>query len=62
MKLKDYAIIAFLHFICTFIIGLIVSHFIPGANPMQYFWVALGVGVGRFFVELVKYKFKLKTK
>jgi hypothetical protein len=61
-KFKDYAIIGFLHFLCTFILALIVSYFIPGAKSIPYFWVAVGVGLGRFFLEWAKDKFNLKIK
>jgi hypothetical protein len=62
MKFKNYALVAFFYFICTFILGLMVSHFIPAAQSIRYFWIAIGVGVGRFFIEWFKDKFSLKIK
>jgi hypothetical protein len=54
-KIKDCAIISFFHFACTFILGLIVFSFSPKIMPLDFcLWLSIGVGVGRFFIELIK--------
>ncbi len=55
MKVKECAIIGFFHFFCTFILGVIIYLFSPKTMPLDFnFWLSLGVGVGRFCIELFK--------
>lgn len=55
MKIKDSAIVASIHFACTFVIGLMIFAFSPETMPLDFtLAVATGVGVGRFVIELVK--------
>lgn len=55
MKIQEYAVIGFIHFACTFVLGLIIFAFFPENMPLgSCLAVSMGVGVGRFCIELIK--------